>query len=81
MRVRAVLEPVVRRQALLAVTRERPCQRSHCPPKPLPGHRGARVAWRLTALPPRQAIIKAEPTDSLVSPVRTMAMDALSYLR
>ncbi|CAI9152513.1 unnamed protein product [Rangifer tarandus platyrhynchus] len=26
------------------------------------------------------AIIKAEPTDSLVSPVRTMAMDALSYL-
>ncbi|XP_061062043.1 maestro heat-like repeat-containing protein family member 2A isoform X2 [Eubalaena glacialis] len=25
-------------------------------------------------------IIKAEPTDSLVSPVRTMAMDALSYL-
>ncbi|XP_055280209.1 maestro heat-like repeat-containing protein family member 2A [Moschus berezovskii] len=27
-----------------------------------------------------KAIIKAEPTDSLVSPVRTMAMDALSYL-
>ncbi|XP_023980516.1 LOW QUALITY PROTEIN: maestro heat-like repeat-containing protein family member 2A [Physeter macrocephalus] len=26
------------------------------------------------------AIIKAEPTDRLVSPVRTMAMDALSYL-
>uniref|UniRef100_A0A8D1FVC6 Maestro heat like repeat family member 2A n=1 Tax=Sus scrofa TaxID=9823 RepID=A0A8D1FVC6_PIG len=26
------------------------------------------------------AIIKAEPPDSLVSPVRTMAMDALSYL-
>ncbi|KAF4022035.1 hypothetical protein G4228_013098 [Cervus hanglu yarkandensis] len=26
------------------------------------------------------AIIKAEPTDSLVSPVRTMAMEALSYL-
>ncbi|XP_043732322.1 LOW QUALITY PROTEIN: maestro heat-like repeat-containing protein family member 2A [Cervus elaphus] len=26
------------------------------------------------------AIIKAEPTDSLVSPVRTMAVDALSYL-
>ena len=42
---------------------------------------GLRLAWRLTVLPSRQAIIKAEPTDSLVSPVRTMAMDALSYLR
>lgn len=28
-----------------------------------------------------QATIKAEATDSLVSPVRTMAMEALSHLR
>ena len=28
-----------------------------------------------------QATIKAEPTDSLVSPVRTMAIEALSHLR
>lgn len=28
-----------------------------------------------------QAIIKAEPIDTLVSPVRAMAMDALSHLR
>lgn len=28
-----------------------------------------------------QAIIKAEPADTLVSPVRAMAMDALSHLR
>ena len=50
-------------------------------PSPSLAIAGLRLAWRLTALPSRQAIIKAEPTDSLVSPVRTMAMDALSYLR
>ena len=79
MKVPVVLDPVIRCPVLLPVTQGVPLPSV----AQVPALAVAQLQVAGGSLPccPRQAIIKAELTGSLVSPVWTMAMDALSYFR